>query len=302
MRKTLLILTLSALCSTIALAQAAPDTTKVWTLGAKSSLTFSQVSLTNWAAGGENSLGGNAFLNLSANLIKGKTTWDNYLDMAYGMIQQGTKSVRKSDDKIDLGSKWGHNVLHKNLFLSANLNFKTQFDNGYKYYENDSAVLISKFMAPGYLMLGLGMDYKPYPYLSISLLPLTGRLVIVNDTTLSTTYGLDPGEKIKPEFGAALKVVFEKDLSTNISLKSKLELFSNYLENPQNIDVNWEALLILKATKYISTYIGFQTIYDHDIQIMDKNGNKGPRTQFKQTFGVGFNYSITNIKATVKPQ
>ena len=78
-------------------------------------------------------------------------------------------------------------------------------------------------------------------------------------------------------------------------------MFSNYLDNPQNIDINWEALLILKATKYISTYIGLQTIYDHDILIADKNGKKAPRTQFKQTFGVGFSYSITRIKATVKP-
>ena len=115
MRKTLLILTISALCSTMALAQGA-DTTKLWTLGSKSSLTFSQVSLTNWAAGGENSLGGNAFLNLTANMIKGKTTWDNALDMAYGMVQQGTQSIRKSDDKIDLVSKLGHNVINKNLF------------------------------------------------------------------------------------------------------------------------------------------------------------------------------------------
>lgn len=301
MRKPILLFSIAVLSSSFAVGQT-QDTTKLWTLGTKTALSFSQVSLTNWAAGGENSFGGNSFLNLTANLKQGKTTWDNSLDLAYGMVKQGSSSVRKSDDKIDLVSKWGHNIITKNLFLSANFNFKTQFDNGYKYYEGDSSVLISKFMAPGYFMLGLGLDYKPYPFLSISLLPLTGRLVVINDTVLSVTYGLDPGEKVKPEFGAAFKVLFEKDLATNISLKSKLEMFSNYIDRPQNIDINWEALLILKATKYISTYIGFQTIYDHDILIADKNGNKAPRTQFKQTFGVGFNYSIIQKRATVKPQ
>jgi hypothetical protein len=279
-------------------AQTTPDTTKLWTTGFKAAVTFNQVSLTNWAAGGENSLGGNSMLNVFANLKKGKTTWDNTLDIAYGLVKTGDDNARKSDDKIDLVSKYGHNVISKNLFLSANLNFKTQFANGYN-YPNDS-VIISKFMAPGYLMLGLGLDYKPFPYLSISLLPLTGRLTFVSDTSLSLTYGLDRGETIKPEFGAAFKVTFEKELFTNVSLKSKLDLFSNYLDRPQNIDVNFEALLVLKVNKLISTYVGIQTIYDHDILIMDKDGKTGPRTQFKQTFGIGLTYSLKHLEATVK--
>lgn len=277
------------------------DTTKAWTRGAKASLSFTQVSLTNWAAGGENSFGGNSFLNLFANLKQGKTTWDNSLDMAYGLIKLGDAKIRKSDDKIDLVSKLGHNVIHKNLFLSANLSFKTQFTEGFN-YPNDS-VIISNFLSPAYLMLGLGLDYKPYKYLSISFLPLTGRLTIVNDKVLSDAgaYGVDPGKKTRPEFGAAFKATIDKDIATNISLKSKLELFSNYIDRPQNIDLNWEALMILKVNKYISTHIGFHTIYDHDILITDKDGKTGPRTQFKQTFGVGLTYSVKDVKATVKP-
>lgn len=277
------------------------DTTKAWTRGAKASLSFTQVSLTNWAAGGENSFGGNSFLNLFANLKQGKTTWDNSLDMAYGLIKLGDAKIRKSDDKIDLVSKLGHNVIHKNLFLSANLSFKTQFTEGFN-YPNDS-VIISNFLSPAYLMLGLGLDYKPYKFLSISFLPLTGRLTIVNDKVLSDAgaYGVDPGKKTRPEFGAAFKATIDKDIATNVSLKSKLELFSNYIDRPQNIDLNWEALMILKVNKYISTHIGFHTIYDHDIQITDKDGNTGPRTQFKQTFGVGLTYSVKDVKATVKP-
>lgn len=277
------------------------DTTKAWTRGAKASLSFTQVSLTNWAAGGENSFGGNSFLNLFANLKQGKTTWDNSLDMAYGLIKLGDAKIRKSDDKIDLVSKLGHNVIHKNLFLSANLSFKTQFTEGFN-YPNDS-VIISNFLSPAYLMLGLGLDYKPYKYLSISFLPLTGRLTIVNDKILSDAgaYGVDPGKKTRPEFGAAFKATIDKDIATNISLKSKLELFTNYIDRPQNIDLNWEALMILKVNKYISTHIGFHTIYDHDILITDKDGNTGPRTQFKQTFGVGLTYSVKDVKATVKP-
>lgn len=156
-------------------------------------------------------------------------------------------------------------------------------------------------MAPGYLMLGLGMDYKPYPYLSISLLPVTGRLTIVNEKTLSDAgaYGVEPGKTVRDEFGALFKVTFDKEVITNVNIKSKLELFSNYSKDPQNIDVNWEALLMLKVNKLISTYIGVQTIYDHDILITDKDGKIGPRTQFKQTFGIGLTYSIKRFQATV---
>ncbi|MBK6347811.1 MAG: DUF3078 domain-containing protein [Bacteroidales bacterium] len=297
MRKSLLTLFLSAIAVMAASAQTA-DTTRLWTKGFKASLTFNQVSLTNWAAGGENSYGGNSFLNLFANLKQGKTRWDNSLDLAYGMVKLGDAKLRKSDDKIDFVSKLGHNVINKNLFLSANLNFKTQFAEGYNY--PDDSKLISNFMAPAYLMLGLGLDFKPYPYLSISFLPLTGRMVIVNDTSLSVGYGLDPGKTIKGEFGAALKVTFEKDIFTNVSLKSKLDMFSNYMDRPQNIDINWEALLVLKVNKLISTYVGIQTIYDHDIRITDKDGKTGPRTQFKQTFGIGLSYSIKHLDARIK--
>ncbi len=297
MKKQLITIFLSAMVAMAASSQTI-DTTKLWTSGFKASLAFNQVSLTNWAAGGENSLGGNSFLNLFANLKQGKTTWDNSLDLAYGMVKIGDANVRKSDDKIDLVSKLGHNVINKNLFLSANLSFKTQFAKGYN-YPNDS-VIISKFLAPAYLMLGLGMEYKPYPYLSISLLPLTGRVIIVNDTALSRVYGLDPGKTVKPEFGAAFKVTFEKDVFTNVNFKSKLDMFSNYLDQPQNIDINWEAMLIMKVNKFISTYVGVQTIYDHEIQIMDKDGKTGPRTQFKQTFGVGLTYSVKHFQATIK--
>ncbi|MFH1121694.1 MAG: DUF3078 domain-containing protein [Bacteroidota bacterium] len=299
MRKTLFTILFLAVLTQAASSQTA-DTTRLWTTGFKAALTFNQVSLTNWAAGGENSYGGNSFLNLFANLKQGKTTWDNSLDLAYGMVKLGDANLRKSDDKIDFVSKAGHNIIHKNLYLSANLNFKTQFGKGYN-YANDTALPISNFLAPAYLMLGLGLDYKPYPFLSVSFLPLTGRLVIINDTTFSVAYGLDPGKTIKGEFGAALKVTFEKDLFTNVNLKSKLDMFSNYMDRPQNIDINWEAMLVLKVNKLISTYVGIQTIYDHDIQIKDKDGRTGPRTQFKQTFGIGLTYSIKHLQATVKP-
>lgn len=298
MKKTLLLFSLTVAVTFSTLAQTA-DTTKLWTVKFKSALTFNQVSLTNWAGGGENSLGGNGLINYSASMVKDRSIWDNTIDLGYGLVKLGDAPIRKSDDKIELMSKYGYNINKKDLFLTANVSFRTQFTEGYN-YPNDS-VIISKFMAPGYLMMGFGMDYKPAPYFSLSFLPVAGRLTFVLDDTLSAhgAYGVDPGDKVRAEFGAALIALFEKDILPNVNFKSKLELFTNYLDNPQNIDVNWDALLFLKVNKYLSTYVGLQTIYDHDIMITDKDNKTGPRTQFKQTFGIGLTYSFQRVKATI---
>jgi hypothetical protein len=294
------------LCSTLTFAQAtdtsivkpviAKDT--IWKKGAQVSLSFTQLSLTNWVGGGESSLGGSGYLNMFANLKTGNRIWDNTLILAYGLLKVDGLSTRKTDDKIDFLSKYGYNI-SKNMYASANINFNTQFTDGYK-YPNDS-VVVSKFMAPAYLQLGVGLDYKPVEYFSLSILPFTGRLTFVNDQELADkgSYGvkpatydpdgvkLEPGETTKREFGGAIMALYKREIFTNISFNSKLQLFTNYLSNPQNIDVNWDSLLALKVNKYISTYIGIHVIYDDDITIVDKNGDSGPRTQLKQSFGVG---------------
>ncbi len=274
-----------------------------WKKGGKMSLTFTQVSFSNWAAGGENSYGGSGFLNLFANYKEGKRIWDNDLDLNYGMIKLDDKPVRKSEDKIDFLSKYGHQIA-KNLYASANINFLTQFTEGFK-YPNDSTV-VSSFMAPGYLQFGLGIDYKPTSYFSVSFLPLTGRITYVHNQSLadSGAYGvtkavldvdgnvITPGKNSRAEFGMASFIIFQKEVLKNIEFKSKLSLFSSYLDHPENIDINWDALLSLKVNKYISTYIGLSMIYDDDIILTDKDGKQGPRTQYKQMFGVGLALDI----------
>jgi hypothetical protein len=293
MKEKLLIVTLILFTLSIS---AQNDTT--WKKGGKFALTFSQVAFTNWAAGGENSYGGNGFFLLFAHYKEGKRMWDTDLNLAYGLMKLDGESTRKTDDKIDFTTKYGHEI-SKNLYLSSNFNFNTQFSPGYK-YPNDS-VMVSTFMAPGYIQLGVGIDYKPVEYFSLSFLPVTARMTIVSDQQLANigAYGVDPavvdtngniitqGKQTRFELGAAVIAVFQKELIKNVELKSKLQLFSNYLEHPENIDVNWDSMLSLKVNKYISTFVGLTLLYDDDISILQKNGEYGPRTQFKQTFGLG---------------
>ncbi|HVA97607.1 MAG TPA: DUF3078 domain-containing protein [Bacteroidia bacterium] len=289
----------------------AQDTTKTWHVGGLISINYSQVSFTNWAAGGQNSTAGNGLISLFAHYKKNKSTWDNTLDVAYGMLQQGSAKLLKSDDRIELNSKYGHYAF-KHWYYSALLNFQTQMAPGFN-YPNDSTV-ISKFLAPGYVVTSIGMDYKPCDYFSLFLGPLTGRVVIVNDQTLANegSYGVQaavydpltgalitPGKQTEDEFGGFVRAVFKKDIFKNINLQSTLELFSNYLKNPQNVVVNWTNLLSFKVNKLISATVTTQMIYDNNIDIPQYNSagletSAGPRLQFKEVLGIGLSYKFKN--------
>lgn len=287
------------------------DTVRRWKKGGITAVNFAQSSFTNWAAGGENALSLTALLSVYANYKKGNTSWDNTLDLAYGMIQSGKSPLRKNEDKIDFSSKYGRHIKDTKLYYSALVNFKSQFDVGYN-FPNDTTI-ISRFLAPAYILGAIGFDYKPNDYLSLFVSPLTSKTTIVADQNLADVgaYGVAPaeydtagvkikdGQMVRSEFGGYLKFTFKKDIFKNVNFATKLELFSNYLNNPQNIDVNWENIIGLKINKYLSASISTNMIYDHDIPVPiteEVNGlpvtRTGPRLQFKQVLAVGFSYKF----------
>jgi hypothetical protein len=318
-----ILLTISALFIVISFLQAQEetkaDTVKYWKKGGFTSANINQVSLSNWAAGGDNSFSITLLGNGFANYKKGKSTWDNSIDMGYGLIRNGgVEKFRKNEDKIDFVSKFGHQVNKKgHWFYSALVNFKSQFAPGFN-YPNDS-IAISRFLAPGFLMVALGMDYKPVDYISIFMSPATGKFTFVMDQKLADAgaFGVqaavfDPitgalvtkGQTFRPEFGAYISANFQKDVMKNINLRTKLDLFNNYTDknkpNRKNIDVNWEMMISMKVNKYIGVSLFSHLIYDDDINIpvfSNINGVQtqtgfGPRLQFKQVSGVGFSYKF----------
>jgi len=275
------------------------DTTSGWKKGGIFGVTLAQTSLTNWASGGQNSVALNGRLSLFANYKKENSAWDNMLDLGYGLMQQGKgEPFRKTDDKIDLLSKYGQKAF-KNVYYAAMLNFKTQFSPGYN-LPNDS-VAISKFMAPGYLIAALGLDYKPNSYFSAFFAPVTGKFTFVNDKTLSNlgAFGVDPGKMVRSELGGYLRIIysrndFKREFMKNISFTTKIDFFSNYLDKPQNIDVNWETLIAMKVNKFLYVNLTTQLLYDDNTRIaIDENNDgitdyMGRRVQFKEIFGAGF--------------
>jgi hypothetical protein len=280
------------------------DTLQGWKKGGVIAINLAQTSLTNWAAGGQNSFAVNGIFSAFANYKRNKSVWDNSLDIGYGLLKQGKNSpYMKTDDKIDFLSKYGHEAF-KNFYYAALLNFKTQMAPGYN-YPNDS-VKISDLFAPAYLLGALGMDFKPNGYFSAFIAPLTVKFTFVNDKLLSDAgaFGVTPGKIIKSEFGGYIRVIYSKndfknEILKNVSFTTKIDLFSNYLDKPQNIDVNWETLIAMKVNKYLSFNFNTDLIYDDNTKILvDRNNDgvldlyPGSRVQFKEIFGVGFSYNF----------
>ncbi len=268
------------------------DTIKLWKFTGLTSVNLSQVSLTNWAAGGQSSSSGVALFNLNGNYLKDNISWENTLNMGYGLQKESNRDVVKTHDKFDLISKFGVKQSEK-IYISTLFNFKTQFAPGYN--DSEPRNLISNFLSPAYLTLSPGIDYKPNKFLSFMISPITGKMTIVNDDSLSAkgSFGVDPGEKLRYEIGSFAKLELKTEIMKNVSLQTKIDLFSNYLHNPQNIDVNWDLLINMKINDYLSANLITNLIYDDDVKIdIDTNNDgiiesQGPRIQFKEMLGFG---------------
>lgn len=267
------------------------DTVLGWKKGGIINISTAQTSLTNWAAGGQSSVAINGLLSLYAHKKKEKSLWENYLDLSYGVLKQKKTGWWKTDDRIDFTSKYGIKASNV-LYYAGLVNFKSQFTDGYN-YPNDS-VKISRFMAPGYLLLSLGIDYIPKPSFNVFFAPLTAKFTFVLDEDLSDAgaFGVDPGDAVKTEFGGYLRATYKADLMENISLQTKLDLFSNYLKNFGNIDVSWETLIAMKVNKLISATLSTHLLYDHDMTIVDEKDDGtmesyNSKVQFKEVLAVG---------------
>lgn len=296
---------LIALLSGFFIAQAQNDTIQLgnWTIMGKVSVNFSQSYFANWSAGGENSINTIGKYNMNANYLSGKHGFTNWLNLALGYSIIGDGNPMKTDDKIEYIPGYTYELKGPWLF-SVMGKFGSQFAKGYD-YGVDSSNYISKFMAPGYIDIGPGIQYKPNDWFLVNISPATAAWMIVNDQGLADqgSFGLEPAvidpetgtiithaDKSKFMFGAKLLTALSKEIAKNITVGTKLELFSDYLNEPQNIDVNWEVLIGLKVNSWLNVDLSTQLLYDNDIMITDKDGNTGPRTQFKEflMLSVGF--------------
>ena len=181
---------------------------KYWTSSLKTNVSLGQTSLTNWAAGGDNTVSLAAFIDANANYKKNEMFWNNRLQLDYGFLYASSKPIiQKNTDRIYLESKWGYKTeAMKNFSFSANYDFKSQFSSGWDYKTpgsidglegaplrqawRDARVLKSNLLSPAYTNLALGIDWAPAKWLSVNIAPLTGGFVIVKDAELRKSYSM----------------------------------------------------------------------------------------------------------------
>jgi hypothetical protein len=248
-------------------------------------LNLNQGSLSNWAAGGEqNTLGINGIFNYGINYRKGKNTWDNYFDLALGFQDASSyNKFRKTDDRIDITSKYGHQV-SKKWYAAALINFNSQALPGYAYTDSVNTK-ISNFLAPGKLLLSLGMDYRPNDDFSVFISPAAVRWIFKKDPDFFAVdkFGVPAFKKTYTEIGAYLTAKYNKPLAKWATYTGRLDLFSNYKRKPQNVDVYFTNLLSMKFNKWLGTAISVDIVYDDDII---------KKTQLKEILGIGLTLKL----------
>ncbi len=264
------------------------DTTKLgWKRTGNFTFLLNQSAFNNdWLGGGTSSIAGNVGLNYDLNYTSNSTIWDNKLIVAYGLTKIKDQDLTKTDDRFELMSLYGKQIKESKWYYSAFLNFKTQMDSG---FDPKTKEKTSHFFSPAYLQVGPGLLWKKSDNLKVNFAPATSRFIFVHGHFTENLpegvsyFGVETGETMRFEFGAAVNAYYKFTLIENITVENILNLYSNYLEKPQNVDIDYQMNMVMKINKYMSANIAFQAIYDD---------NATKAVQVRQVFGLGFNYGF----------
>ena len=260
------------------------DTTNLgWKRGGNLSFLFNQSAFNKeWLGGGTSSIAGNLGINYDFNHNTRTSVWDNKIIAAYGLTKLGEGPTTKSDDRLEFTSLYGKKAGQGYWYYSAFLNLRTQLDSG---FDIKTDTKISHAFSPAYLQVGPGMLWKRSPNLKVNIAPATSRFIFVDGqfTKFGSAFGVEQGKTFRFEFGAALNAYYKVTLLENVTMENILNLYSNYLDKPQNVDVDYQMNLVMKINKYMSANLALQTIYDD---------NAITKVQVRQVFGLGVNYGF----------
>jgi hypothetical protein len=273
-----------------------------WKFRSELSYLLSQGVVTNWAKGGEDNIASildvTSYLNYNNKVTKINSA--TTVRFALGLQASGKPwDINKNLDFLEINSKIGHKAFGK-FDLSGLFQFKTQFLPGYN-YPNDT-VKVSKFFNPATIIVGYGLDYKPDKNTSINFSPFSYKGTFVPDTATinQTKFGISSDRRSKNELGAYLIVSSKVSLFEKVNMTNRLQLFSNFLSKPQNIDVDWEMITTMNLNWFTELKVNVHLIYDDDTKlpvydsednpVMDINGmqKKAPMLQFKEYLGLSF--------------
>jgi hypothetical protein len=277
-----------------------------WKYRTESSFALSQAAISNWVKGGESNIATTFDITGYADYENKplKLSSNNYARIKFGLIASGNGDskwdIRKNIDLLETNSKLNHKAFGKFDF-SAILLFKTQIAKGYN-YPNDS-VPVSKFFNPATITMGFGLDYKPNKTTSINFSPLSYKGTFVLDTVHidKSKYGVPTGHRAFNEPGVSFMITNEYKPIKTVSITNRLQLFTNYIHNPQNIDIDWEMITTASLNWFTEVRLNTHLIYDDDTKtvVLDKDNKpvylpgtttqkKTARAQFKEQLGLSF--------------
>lgn len=268
-----------------------------WNLSGKFTFLGNQSSYSYWTAGGQTSVSGTIKIDYDFNYDKDGWNWDTKLITAYGLNSiGGSKFLKKTDDKLEINSLFGKkftNNLIGNWSYSSFINFKTQWTKGYRFRKNsqgeEERTELTRFFSPAYLQIGVGLYWKKNKDFWINMAPFTGRLIIVNRYFTNNLednkryFGVKKGKNSRFELGASIRSFFKFELVENVFVTNRISLYSDYLDNPANIDLDYTINTIMKVNKYLTTNLIIQFIYDH---------NSVKRLQVREVMGIGISLDI----------
>ena len=274
-------------------------------------LDISEIAFVNWNAGGISSVSALARTLFTRNYNYKNVKWGNELIMRYGMNKQDGIEWRKTDDLVQLNSNFGYRRdTLSNWFHSARFSFTSQFSNGYAYPNTEKP--ISRPFAPAYIFLGAGAEYaNKEKKINLYLSPLTMKTTLVLDQRLADqgAFGVDravynpitgelirEGKMMRTEVGILVTSHYKRTVFKNINIENRLNLYTDYLNNFGNVDVDWQFTADFIVNQYVKANIGLHLIYDDDIKAKDEIAGAqvtvGPKVQLKQQLGIGMVYTF----------
>ena len=274
--------------------KAVNDTTRIqgWTKKGTISFLFNQSSFDNWVTGGENNISGNLGINYDFNYKSEDWSWDNKIIASYGLVRtKNSEFEKKTDDRLEFNSLAGKRA-GGNWYYSAFVNFQTQFSKGYVYDTDANGKEIrteyTNFFSPAYLTFGPGLMWKKTDNFKFNLAPISSKITFVTSELREqyvgvNYFGVDEGKTMRYELGFYASGYYKFNLFENVSAENILSLYSNYLEDPQNVDLDYQLNLVMTINKFLSTNLIVQTVYDD-------NAFRG--LQIRQVFGLGVNYNF----------
>ncbi|MFL0353364.1 DUF3078 domain-containing protein [Xanthomarina sp. GH4-25] len=284
--------------------ETAKDSLEGWSHEGKITLLINQSAFSNWQPGGDNNAAANLSVNYAFDYVKGPWLWDNKILASYGVTINDDDGMRKTDDRLELNSVLGRAMKKKYWSFSFFMNFRTQFSDGYDYNDDfpgdNEDYPVSGFFKPAYWSFGPGFLWKKSNKLNVNLAPVTSKFTFITSEIYTIndddgdnvfyessndveTYGVAPGKSLLYEFGMNIRGYYKFDIMKNISMENILNLYSNYLNKPKNMDIDYTMNIVMKINDVFSTNLTFQTVYDDDAY---------QGFQIREVFGLGLNVSF----------